>query len=264
LKNLNSFQHAAAAIQYEVERQGQVLDRGGEVVQETRLWSPERGRTETMRGKEESQDYRYFPDPDLPVLRLPAAWREEERAAAADLPLERRRKFRELYGFAGQELAALTESRDEADYFEAVVAAGAPARDAANWLRTDVQRELNERRLSVAGCGLEAADLARIVAAEAQGRINRSIAREVLHAAMDAPGCVESLLAGAGTQVTDDQQLGKWVDAELAAQPGAVDKIRAGDWKPLGALVGGVMRRSGGKANAPRVQEMLRARLSAK
>ncbi|MFN0059257.1 MAG: Asp-tRNA(Asn)/Glu-tRNA(Gln) amidotransferase subunit GatB [Planctomycetota bacterium] len=262
IKNLNSFQHAMDAIAFEHVRQEKMLESGLHVEQETRLWNVDGRRTESMRSKEDAQDYRYFPEPDLPEYEIADAWVEKERAWVRDLPIARRRSYESELALSAADARALTSTRANADYFDALRAHGASPRAALNWLKTDIARELNERQLELAQLPLAPSELARIIAAVEAGAVNLTIARSVLRAALETGQAVAELLAARGEQISDDGQLLALVNEVIASEPAAVTKLVAGDAKPMGALVGSVMRRTGGQANAKRVSELLRRRIA--
>jgi aspartyl-tRNA(Asn)/glutamyl-tRNA(Gln) amidotransferase subunit B len=260
-KNLNSFLFVEQAIEVEGARQEAVLARGGRIEQETRLFDPARGVTEPMRGKEEAHDYRYFPDPDLRPLALSAAVIAAERAALPELPLARRRRYVDSLGLSPADAAVLTALRGTSEYFEAVVAAGAPAAEAAKWLASEVFRALNELGIPIEEYSVPPAGVAGVISAVSAERIGVAAGRELLARAARERADIDALLAAAGEQVSDAKSLAAWVDEVIAAHPAAVAQLRAGDAKPLGFLVGQVMRRSGGKANARRVNELLRSKV---
>ena len=277
IKNLNSFRFLERAIDFEVRRQIELIQDGGRVVQETRLYDPDRDETRSMRSKEEAHDYRYFPDPDLPPLLIEPAWIETVRAALPELPADMRRRFVETLGLSGYDATTLTASRETAAYFDAVVAAlagggdanadpAARAKAAANWVMVDVAAALNRDGIGMGACPVSAGQLARLLARIQDGTISGKIARDVFAAMWaEPPGgddLADRIIASRGLeQISDAGAIGKIVDQVLAANPKSVEEFRAGKEKAFNALVGQVMKASRGKANPQQVNEMLRRRL---
>jgi len=262
MKNLNSFAFVEQAIVAESARQAEILARGGRVLQETRVFDPDRGESTAMRGKEEAHDYRYFPEPDLRPLAIPPAWIEAERSALPELPLRRRRRYVEMLGLPPADAVALTGARGTSEYFEALLAAGTKPRSAANWIRSEALRAANELGIPMERYAVPPADFARVIAAAESERIGVAAGREILARAASGEGTVDALLAARGEQVSDATALIEWIERVIAANGDAAAKVRAGDAKPLGFLTGQVMQLSAGKANAKRVTELLRQRLS--
>jgi aspartyl-tRNA(Asn)/glutamyl-tRNA(Gln) amidotransferase subunit B len=265
VKNLNSFRNVARAIEYEFERQRLVLEGGGRVVQETRSFDAAEGVTRTLRSKEEAHDYRYFPEPDLPVLTVSEARIEALRAGLPELPWDRRERFVSEYGLSPADARELTSARELADYFERGVGLQPADRKTpkamANWVANEVRRELKERRAEIA----EALSIDRLVALVGMvegGELSSSAAKEVF-AAIWASG--EEPAAAAERlglrQVNDGAQIEAWVDAVIAECAAQTEQYRAGKVQVLGFLVGQVMKRSGGRAQPSTVQDALRRRL---
>ena len=249
LKNINSFRALHRAVDFEIARQIRVLEAGGSITQETRGWSEPRQETYSQRSKEFAQDYRYFPEPDLPPLELDPAWIDGLRAALPELPAERRTRLREQHELSEYDTRLLTEDRATADYFEAVVAAGAPAKQAANWV-------VGERP------AIPAADLAELIGLVGAGTINREQGREVLGAAQiegRAPG--EIVKERGLAQVSDEAELSRLADQVIAENPQAVADFRSGKEKALGALLNELRRLSGGSADMKLASRLLRDRL---
>jgi aspartyl-tRNA(Asn)/glutamyl-tRNA(Gln) amidotransferase subunit B len=257
IKNLNSFRHVARALEHEIARQVAVIESGGEVEQETRLWNADRGETAPMRSKEEAHDYRYFPEPDLPPLRVGAEWTEEVRRSLPELPAERRRRFVDRYGLPDYDAGVLTQSRAVADYFEAVAGESGDAKAASNWVMNDVLRKLKEDDTGIDGCRVSAASLGQLVRLIAGGTISGKIAKDVFEkmwASGDAPQAIverEGLV-----QLSDEGALQATVTAVLEASPDQVAAYRGGKKATIGWFVGQVMKKTGGKAN-PRVVNAL-------
>jgi aspartyl-tRNA(Asn)/glutamyl-tRNA(Gln) amidotransferase subunit B len=278
IKNLNSFRFLERAIDYEVRRQVALIEDGGRVVQETRLYDPDRDETRSMRSKEEAHDYRYFPDPDLPPLVVEADWIERVRAAMPELPSDMRRRFVEQYGLGSYDATTLTASRDVATYYESVVAAlaksGAAGRDsvatlaksAANWVMVDLAAALNRDGVEVPACPVAPGQLARLVERIHDGTISGKIARDVFAAMWAQPSAgddaADRIIDARGLrQISDSGALDAIVEQVLAANPKSVEEFRAGKEKAFNALVGQVMKATKGKANPQQVNDLLRRRL---
>jgi aspartyl-tRNA(Asn)/glutamyl-tRNA(Gln) amidotransferase subunit B len=249
LKNINSFRALHRAVEYEIERQIDVLESGGRVVQETRGWSEAEQRTFSQRVKEYADDYRYFPEPDLPPLELAAPWVEALRASLPELPAARRARLIEAHGITDYDAEQLTEEAATADLFEATVAAGAPAKQAANWI-------IGSRPT------LDAARLAELIGLVVAGTINRDQALEVLDEAQAAGRAPADIVRDRGlSQVSDDKALGELVEGAMSALPQAVADMEAGKEKAIGPLVAHVVRASGRRADPQRVSQLLRSRI---
>jgi len=252
VKNLNSFRFVEKALDYEIERQIEIASTGGRVVQETRLWDSAAGRTVSMRSKEEAHDYRYFPEPDLPALVVDAARADHIRSTMAELPEMRRQRLMEQYALSEYDAAQLTQSRDLADYFEATVAAGAPAKTAGNWI------------INIAGSTLPIERLAGLLALVEKGVISGSIAKGVFETMVASGRAAEEIVAAEGlAQIDDDSHIAGLIAEVLTKNAEAVAQYRAGKDATFGFLVGKVMKAAGGKANPKRVNELLRGILSA-
>ncbi len=261
LKNLNSFTFVEQAIAIERARQEAVLDRGESIVQETRLFDPARGITESMRGKEEAHDYRYFGEPDLRPLEIPDAFIAEVRAGLPELPEQRRRRYVESLEVPDGDARVLTALRGTSEYFEALLAERVTARSAANWIQSEVMRALNELKVPIEEYPISPTALATVIASVEAEKMSVAAGRELLGRAVAEGKDVLTLLADAGEQVSDDGTLSVWVEAAIEANPAVVAQIEGGDLKPIGFLTGQVMKSSGGKANPKKVTELLRARL---
>ncbi|EFL50266.1 glutamyl-tRNA(Gln) amidotransferase, B subunit [Solidesulfovibrio fructosivorans JJ]] len=262
LKNLNSFRHVQKAIEYEVERQGDILDDGGVVVQETRLYDAAKNSTASMRGKEEANDYRYFPDPDLVPLHLDrdtiARWGTE----LPELPAARRERFATAFGLSDYDADVLTAERDMADYFEAAVMAGADPKKAANWVQTELLRECHQSGATPGTCKLSPERLAGLLRLIDEGVISGKIAKQIfpeLFASGDDPA--DYVRDKGLVQISDTSALETAVDTVLAANPAEVDAYRGGKTKLMGFFVGQVMKATKGQANPGLVNELLRKKL---
>jgi aspartyl-tRNA(Asn)/glutamyl-tRNA(Gln) amidotransferase subunit B len=270
VKNLNSFRFLERAIDYEVRRQIELIEDGGKVVQETRLYDPDKDETRSMRSKEDSQDYRYFPDPDLPVLVVDQPWIDAVRAQLPELPAQMHARFMRDYALSDYDAVALTLSRDQAAYFEAVVGAvgAAHAKTAANWVMVDLASQLNRADLSVAQTPVTAVQMGMLIKRIGDGTISNKIAKEVFQTLWQEPqagdDAVDKLIDAKGLrQISDSSALEKIIDDVLAANPGPVAEFRAGKEKAFNSLVGQIMKASKGKANPGQVNDLLKAKLVA-
>ncbi len=272
IKNLNSFRFLEKAIEFEARRQVELIEDGGTVVQETRLFDPERGQTRTMRTKEEAHDYRYFPDPDLLPLVIDAAWIERVRAAMPELPEAKRRRYVEAFGLSPAEAGLLVASRASAEYFERLVAAlggpdGARAgahKVAGNWVTGELAAHVNAAGLPIDEAPVAPEALARLIALTLEGVVSHRAAKEVFAAMWNGEGGAEAVVARRGLrQISDAGALEAEVDRVLAAQARLVADYRAGKDKAFNALVGQVMKATQGKANPAQAGEILRRKLSA-
>jgi aspartyl-tRNA(Asn)/glutamyl-tRNA(Gln) amidotransferase subunit B len=263
LKNLNSFRFIEKAINFEIERQIDVLEDGGEVVQETRLYDSARDETRPMRSKEEANDYRYFPDPDLLPVEIGEDYIEQVRATLPELPDVKRQRFVSNYDIKEDDAAILTMSRALADYFEAVAAAAEAAPQvAANWIIGDLSGALNKEGVEIEECRISAEDLAGLINRIHDDTISGKIAKQVFEAMWEGEGNADEVIEARGLkQITDTSAIEAIVDKVIEANPGQVAEYKAGKDKLIGFFVGQVMKETGGKANPGQVNEILRARL---
>ena len=263
IKNMNSFRNTQRALELEIVRQADLLSRGGRVVQETLLFDAETGAVSPMRSKEDSHDYRYFPEPDLTPVVVDAAWIDRVRAEVPELPDAKRERFGEVYGIPAGAAEVLALDRGVADYFEAVVRAGADARQAANWVTGDVLRELNARGVGIADFGVKPGQLAEMVRMMAAGTISGKIARTVFEAMADTGKDARKIVEEQGlTQISDAGALETAVARVIAASPKEAARFRQGEQKLLAFFVGQVMKETRGKANPGMVNEMLKEKLA--
>jgi aspartyl-tRNA(Asn)/glutamyl-tRNA(Gln) amidotransferase subunit B len=269
VKNLNSFRFLEEAINYEVRRQIELIEDGGRVVQETRLYDPDKRETRSMRSKEDAQDYRYFPDPDLPPLAISQEWIDRVRASMPELPGAMRERFVRDFGLPEYDAAVLTQSKAMAGYFEAVVTAAGrdQAKPAANWLMGDVASTLNREGVDIADAPVSAAQLALLMKRIADGTISNKIAKEVFGAMWEAKSAsaelADEIIESRGLkQISDSGALEKIVDEVLAANAKSVEEFRAGKEKAFNALIGQAMKASRGKANPAQLTELLRQKLA--
>lgn len=262
IKNVNSFSGIEKALEIEIARQAGVLEQGGSIQQQTLLWDDHRGTVRPMRSKEESHDYRYFPDPDLPPLRLTSEEIAAAREALPERPLGRRLRFVREHGVSPYDAEVLTQLRATADYFERVVEESGAPKAAANWVMGPLQGLANARAATVATVGVPADALAELIGLVAAGTISDSVAKGVLEAVADGEGTPADIVRARGLeQVRDEDLLERWVDEVVGEHPEEAERVRAGEGKLLGFLVGQVMKRSRGKADPRRVSELLRDRL---
>jgi len=260
IKNVNSFRFISQAIQYEARRQIEILEDGGKIDQETRLYDPTAGETRSMRSKEEAHDYRYFPDPDLLPLELEEAWIEEIRASLPELPDDKRRRFMSQYGLSQYDAGVLISEQAKADYFEAA-AKGRDAKLVANWVTNEVSARLTAAGLEFEQNPLPAAHVAELVELIETDVISSKIAKEVFDHVWNGEGSPAQVVEARGLkQVTDTGAIEKAVDEIIAANP---DKAAAVAEKPqaIGWFVGQVMKATGGKANPAAVNDILKAKL---
>lgn len=261
-KNMNSFKALGRAIEYEIERQRELLESGQEVVQETRMWDEARGITVSMRSKEEAHDYRYFPEPDLPPVIVDERWVESVRRGLPELPASRRHRLVEEDGLTPYEAMVLTGDRPMADYYDAVREATKDSKLAASILMGDFSKALNELCLGVEECPVTPAQLSELLGRIQDGTISKKIAKTVLPEMVRTGRDPGEIIREKGlVQVTDEGALEQVVDAVLAAHPQSVADYRGGKDKALGFLVGQVMKETGGKANPGIVNRLLREKL---
>jgi aspartyl-tRNA(Asn)/glutamyl-tRNA(Gln) amidotransferase subunit B len=262
IKNLNSFRHVQKALEFEIARQAALLEGGGRVVQETRLWDAAAGRTISMRSKEEAHDYRYFPEPDLPPLLVAAERIERIREAMPELPPARRQRFVAALGLPDYDAGQLTQSRAVADYFEATVRAGAPAKAASNWIMGELARILNEHHAGIAESPVDAVRLAGLIALVEKGTLSATMAKGVFEKMYASTSTAEAIVAREGlAQIDDESAIVRLIAGVLSANPDPVAQYRGGKATAFGFLVGKVMQAAGGKANPKRVNELLRRAL---
>jgi aspartyl-tRNA(Asn)/glutamyl-tRNA(Gln) amidotransferase subunit B len=259
LKNLNSFRHVQRAIEFEIERHVAARREGTPLVQETRLYDPATNRTTVMRTKEEADDYRYFPEPDLPALVLDTAWIERVRAALPELPDARRRRFVAQYHISEIDAGVLTQSMAMADYFERVAAASGNPGTANNWVKGELTRKLNETRGSIEDTPLAAEALAELIVLIDKGTITGPIAKDVFEKMYDSGRRAAEIVETEGLAKIDDAGAIDAIVADvLAGHAGPVADYRAGKTKAFGFLIGQVMKATAGKADPARVNESVR------
>jgi aspartyl-tRNA(Asn)/glutamyl-tRNA(Gln) amidotransferase subunit B len=259
VKNLNSFRYLQRALEYEIERQIRVIESGGRVTQETRLWNVAQGRTEPMRSKEFAHDYRYFPDPDLLPVCINASWLGEIERQMPELPQARRERFMRDYGLSGYDAGVLTATRALADYFEEAVRSGAPAKGVASQLQTDLMRHWNDRNIGPDGSPVTPKQFAELVNLTAEGKITTSGSKAVLKMMFETGKSAKEIVAAEGLEQTNDASKIEGLCREVMEKnPDNVAKYRAGNEGVFQFFVGQVMRASRGQANPQLVNETLK------
>jgi aspartyl-tRNA(Asn)/glutamyl-tRNA(Gln) amidotransferase subunit B len=264
IKNLNSFKFLEKAIEYEVRRQIELIEDGGRVVQETRLYDPDRDETRSMRSKEEANDYRYFPDPDLLPLVISDAYIEEIRGKLPELPQAKRERFMREYSLPAYDAGVLTSARELADYFEATAKImGGEAKLAANWIMGDLSAALNKEGKDIDASPISSNQLAGLLTRIQDSTISGKIAKEVFAAMWNGEGEADAVIEAKGLkQVSDSGAIEKIIDEIIAANPGQVTEYRSGKDKLFGFFVGQAMKASKGKANPAQLNEILKQKLA--
>jgi aspartyl-tRNA(Asn)/glutamyl-tRNA(Gln) amidotransferase subunit B len=258
VKNLNSFRYLQKALEYEIERHIGVLEGGGRISQETRLWNQAASRTESMRSKERAHDYRYFPEPDLLPVHISNAWREEVLRTLPELPEVKRARFVNVYGITPYDADVLTGTRALADYFEAVVKAGAAAKSAANWMQTELLRRLNDSNKEIEASPVSPAALAELVKLIDSGRITGSVGKKVFATMFETGRGAAEIVAAEGLgQISDTSAIEKAALEVIKNNPDNVAKYKAGNEGVFKFFVGQVMRATRGQANPQSVNEIL-------
>jgi aspartyl-tRNA(Asn)/glutamyl-tRNA(Gln) amidotransferase subunit B len=261
VKNVNSFRYLQKALEFEIDRQIDLIAGGGAVRQETRLWDSDQGETTSMRSKEEAHDYRYFPEPDLPPLDVAPEWVEAIRVRLPELPEARKARLMSAYGLGEYDADLLVRLlAGGADYFEAMVAAGAPAKAAGNWMQGEVRRRLKDLGADdMAQVPVPATALAELVVLAEKGVISSTVAKEVFEKMWTTGRSAQAIVDAEGLgQIGDESALASLISEVLAENPDAVAQYRAGRTNTFGFLVGQVMKRSGGKANPKVVSGLLK------
>jgi len=261
LKNMNSFRNVQAALEYEVRRQRDILLEGDTVIQQTLLWNPDSGKTETMRGKEDAHDYRYFPCPDLIPIEISDEWIEEIRQTLPELPDQKRQRFKDMYELSEYDAVILTESRELADYFEAALTRGVQAKKVANWIMTELLREL--KGASISDCLVSPEQLGSLMAMVEQGTISGKIAKTVFADMLSDGKDPEVIVKEKNLlQVSDESELLAIVRGIIADNPGQAQDFRDGKTKLMGYFVGQLMQKTRGKANPKLANQLFAKELS--
>jgi aspartyl-tRNA(Asn)/glutamyl-tRNA(Gln) amidotransferase subunit B len=262
IKNLNSFKHVEKALRYEIARQTEIVLEGGAIVQETRLWDPERNITVSMRGKEEAHDYRYFPDPDLPPLTIDAAWIDQVRGELPELPEARQNRFISEFQLPAYDAGILTSSRELADYFEACLKNHPHPKTVSNWIMGPLLGLLNEQDKTIEHSPVGAGDLAELLQLTGEGVISGKTAKTVFdEMAATGRGAAQIVRDKGLAQVSDAGALEAVIDKVLAGAAKEVDRYKQGHTKLMGFFVGQVMKATGGKANPGLVNDLLKKKL---
>jgi aspartyl-tRNA(Asn)/glutamyl-tRNA(Gln) amidotransferase subunit B len=264
IKNMNSFNAIQRAIEYEIDRQIEALESGERIVQETRLWEEGSQRTISMRTKEGSSDYRYFPEPDLGPIEVSPEQLAQWRSELPELPYQKRQRYESELGLSAYDARVLTDDRSKAAYFEAVVAAGAPAKQAANWITQDISAYLNANsQLSITDLPLQPVDLAELIGLIEQGTISNAGAKTVLPKLLTEGGSPTKLVEAEGlVQISDSSVIEATIDAVIAAHPKELEQYRNGKTKMLGFFVGQVMKQTGGRADPKLTNQLLAKKLN--
>jgi len=262
VKNLNSFKFLKLALDHEIGRQVALIESGGRVVQETRLYNPDTDETVSMRSKEHAHDYRYFPEPDLVPLRISDAWRDSVRARMPELPASRRKRFIEDYGLREYDAEVLTATRSMSEFFEKVVASSGDARAAANWVMGDLSALLKQTGAEIEDSPISAENLGHLIGLIAGGKLTGKLAKDIfpkMAAANEAP---EAIMQREGLEsISDEGALGKIIDEVIAANPKQVEQYKGGKQQVIGFLVGQVMKASRGQADPAVVKRMFKEKM---
>lgn len=262
IKNVNSIRFVRQAIEHEARRQIEILEDGGKIDQETRLYDPDRDETRSMRSKEESHDYRYFPDPDLLPLELEQSWVDAIRETLPELPDQKKHRFINDYGLSTVDAGTLVAERETAEFFEQV-ASGRDAKIAANWVMGELFGALNRSDTDIGGSPVSAAHLGKLVDLIGDGTVSNRLAKDVFEIMFDTGDDPEKIVEERGMkQVTDTGAIEAAVDAAIANGAAQVEQFRAGNEKVLGWFVGQVMQATQGKANPQAVNEILRKKIA--
>jgi aspartyl-tRNA(Asn)/glutamyl-tRNA(Gln) amidotransferase subunit B len=259
LKNMNSFRNVQRALEYEIKRQQYLLESGGVVIQETRLWDDTQGVTHSMRSKEEAHDYRYFPDPDLVPIAIGDSWIDEIRTSLPELPQEKRERFIRDYQIPAYDAGVLTASRALADYYEEVVRLSGKPKIAANWVMGDLLRFLNEDRRDIRDCPLHPAQLAELIRLIEDGTISGKMAKDIIEDMYKTGETPRAIIEKKGlVQITDEGALTATIQEVMEANPTQLAQYRGGKEKLFGFFVGQVMKATQGKANPQLINDLLK------
>lgn len=263
IKNLNSFRHVEKAIEYEIGRQKDILENGGKIIQETLLWDSEAGIVNPMRGKEESDDYRYFPDPDLLPVVISDEWHNNIISLMPELPAEKIRRYTLEYFLPAYDAEVLTSSRETAEYFEAVIRTTKDYKSASNWIMTEVMRICNETKTSINNFPVNPESLARIINLISDGTISGKIAKDIFPIMVAEGKEPEQIIKEKNLiQISDTNEIERIINSIIEINQSSVEEFRSGKEKLFGFFVGQVMKETGGKANPKVVTEILKKKLS--
>ncbi|MFZ5642115.1 MAG: Asp-tRNA(Asn)/Glu-tRNA(Gln) amidotransferase subunit GatB [Bacillota bacterium] len=262
IKNMNSFRALQRALRYEIERQIEVLEEGGRIVQETRTWDEAKGITLSMRSKEQAHDYRYFPDPDLVPVIIDSEWVERVRSALPELPDQRKARYVEELGLPEYDASVITSTKELADFFEACLKGYANAKAVSNWVMGDLSRLLNAANMDITDCRIKPEQLADMLKLMEKGTISGKIAKTVFEEMFETGKNPEEIVKQKGlVQISDEGAIAAVIDEVIASNPKVVEDFRVGKEKAIGFLVGQVMKSTRGKANPEIVNKMLRERI---
>lgn len=262
IKNINSFKGVERAIEYEAMRQAELLEDGGKVVQETRTWDEKEGVTKSMRTKEEANDYRYFPEPDLVPFTVSDEYIENIRKSLPELPDARKERYMKEFGLSSEDAVFMTNDKATADYFEAAVDAGADPKACVNWLMGEFASQLSTDGIEITKAPVSAENLAALLKLISKGTISGKIAKKVFATMWKEGGNPEEIVKAQGlVQISDTAELSKLVDEVVGKNPKAVEDFKAGKKKAVGALVGQIMKATKGKANPRVINELLNKKL---
>ncbi|MDU0968419.1 MAG: Asp-tRNA(Asn)/Glu-tRNA(Gln) amidotransferase subunit GatB [Actinomycetaceae bacterium] len=260
-KNVNSFRAVERTIRYEMRRQGQILSEGGTIVQETRHWHEDTSSTSAGREKSDADDYRYFPEPDLVPVAPAREWVEKLRAEQPELPIQRRRRLREEYGFSSEEMRDVVNA-DALDLIEATVEAGTKPQAARKWWMGELARYAKDNELDLAAVPATPTQISQLQGLIDDGKLNDKLARQVLEGVLAGEGDPQAVMASRGLEIVrDDSVLEAAVDEAMAANPDVVEKLKAGKMKAIGALIGPIMKATRGQADAGAAREMILAKI---
>ncbi len=263
MKNMNSFRFVEKALEYEIKRQINILNDGGRIIQETRLWDSSTGTTQSMRTKEEAHDYRYFPEPDLVPIMADETWIKEIKEALPELPDIKRERFVSEYGLPEYDADLLTSEKSIADWFEDAVRAGGSPKSVSNWIMVELMRFLNEDNRSIEECSLKPAQLVNMLALIDNGTISGKIAKTVFEEMYKTGKDAEEIIREKGLiQISDEGAIQKAIDEIITKNPKEVERFKAGEEKLIGFFVGQVMKATKGKANPQLVNDILKRKLS--
>lgn len=264
IKNINSFKGVERAIEYEALRQAEILEAGGTIKQETRTWDENEGVTKSMRSKEEANDYRYFPEPDLVPFTVSDEYIENIRKTLPELPDARKARYMESYGLSAYDAAYVTSDKDRADFFEAMVKAGADAKEACNWLMGELAGMLSENGLEIKDSRVTPEAMAELLKLITKGTISGKIAKKIFPEMWETGKSAETIVKEQGlVQISDTGALEAMVDEAIAENPKAVADFKSGNKKAMGAMIGQIMKKSHGKANPRMVSGILIKKLQA-
>jgi aspartyl-tRNA(Asn)/glutamyl-tRNA(Gln) amidotransferase subunit B len=262
LKNINSFRFVERAINIEVERQIDLIEDGGKVVQETRLYDSDKNETRSMRSKEEAMDYRYFPDPDLLPVILTEEYRQQVKAELPELPEQKQQRFMDELGLSGYDAGVITASLALANYFETVADKTGDAKLSANWISGELSARLNREEMDIDSASVDAEAFALLLSRIKDNTISGKIAKDVLDAMWNGEGSADEVIESKGLkQITDTGAIEAYVDEVIANNPSQFEELKGGKDKMMGFFVGQVMKMSKGKANPAQVNELIRQKM---